>query len=111
MREELRVAEENRDDVVALRRHQQMKAGITLLFDQLRLIVQSSNKSVFPCKKLLSKLVSSNTEMTDRTEVEVRLNLLMELAPEWISAKPSLAGDTLYRLVSHSKFHACFCGY
>ncbi|XP_073386415.1 uncharacterized protein [Physcomitrium patens] len=98
LREELRVAEENRDDVVALRRHQQMKAGITLLFDQLRLIVQSSNKSVFPCKKLLSKLVSSNTEMTDRTEVEVRLNLLMELAPEWISAKPSLAGDTLYRI-------------
>lgn len=103
MKEELRVAEENRSDVLALRRYRQMKAGLPHLFDQLRMIFQSSNKSVFPYKELLSKLVSSNTEMTDQTEVEERLKLLMGLAPEWISAKPSLTGDTLYRLVFHSK--------
>ena len=99
MKEELKVAEERSKDIAGLRRRQQMMAGLPHLFNQLRLIFQSSNKSVFPYKELLSKVVSSNTELTDRSEVEERLKMLMELAPEWISAKKSLTGDMLYRLV------------
>ncbi|XP_024356720.1 uncharacterized protein [Physcomitrium patens] len=98
IKEELRVAEEKSSDVVAVRRRQQMMAGLPNLFNQLCLIFQSSNKSVFPYKDLLAKIVSSNTEMTDRVEVEERLKMLTELAPEWISAKKSLTGDTLYRI-------------
>lgn len=99
MKEEVRVAEEKSKDVVGIRHRQQMVAGLPHLFNQLRLIFQSSNKSVFPYQELLSKVVSSNTEMTDRSEVEERLKMLVELAPEWISAKKSLSGDMLYRLV------------
>ena len=99
MKEELKVAEERSKDIAGLRRRQQMMAGLPHLFNQLRLIIQSSNKSVFPYNELLSKVVSSNTELTDRSEVEERLKMLMELAPEWISAKKSLTGDMLYRLV------------
>lgn len=107
IKEELRVAEEKSSDVVAVRRRQQMMAGLPNLFNQLCLIFQSSNKSVFPYKDLLAKIVSSNTEMTDRVEVEERLKMLTELAPEWISAKKSLTGDTLYRFVfCHNLLHS-----
>ena len=101
MKEELKVAEEKSKDIVGLRQRQQMMAGLPHLFNQLRLIFQSSNKSVFPYRELLSKLLSSNTVITDRSEVEERLKLLMEMAPEWISARKSLSGDMLYRLVSY----------
>ena len=46
-----------------------------------------------------AKVVSSNTEITDRNELEERLRMLVELAPEWISSKQSLTGDMLCRLV------------
>lgn len=100
MKEELKVAEEKNKDTAGIRRRRQMMAGLPHLFNQLRLIFQSSNKSVFPYRELLSKVISSNIDLTDRSEVEERLTILMELAPEWISAKKSLTGDMLYRLVS-----------
>ncbi|KAG0608111.1 hypothetical protein M758_8G079000 [Ceratodon purpureus] len=98
MKEEMKVAEEKSKDVAGIRHRQQMMAGLPHLFNQLRLIFQSSNKSVFPYRELLSKVVSSNTEITDKSEVEERLKMLMEMAPEWISAKKSLSGDMLYRI-------------
>ena len=98
--EENRVSVEQSTESVALRRKQQMMAGLPQLVNQLRMIFQSSGRSVFPYKELLSQVLSSNTEMTDRDEVEERMKMLLDLAPDWILTKPSMAGDTLLRSVA-----------
>lgn len=98
--EENRVSVEQSTESVALRRKQQMMAGLPQLVNQLRMIFQSSGRSVFPYKELMSQVLSSNTEMTDRDEVEERMKMLVDLAPDWILTKPSMSGDTLLRSVA-----------
>ncbi|CAM6011042.1 unnamed protein product [Sphagnum balticum] len=98
MEEEKKASEERSNGTLKQRRQQLMLSGLPQLFNQLRLIFQSCNRTVIPHNELISKVLSSNPETTDQGEVEERLKLLLEAAPEWITVKPSLAGDNLYRI-------------
>ncbi|KAJ7566949.1 hypothetical protein O6H91_02G124900 [Diphasiastrum complanatum] len=92
------IYEQEKGNVAHSRRRQQMLAGLPQLFNMLRVTFQSQNRSVMTHKELIRKILSSYNDITDQTEVYDRMQLMLELAPEWISAKPSLNGETLYRI-------------
>ncbi|KAG6547866.1 hypothetical protein Mapa_010686 [Marchantia paleacea] len=95
---ERKINDENTKELMVRKRRQQMMAGLPKMFNQLRLIFQSLKRSVLPRNELIRNVLSTNADITDRGEVEERLKLLVELAPDWISKHPSANGDYIYRI-------------
>ncbi|MCO5601772.1 hypothetical protein L7F22_055897 [Adiantum nelumboides] len=92
--------------VAEKRRRQQLVAGLPKLFNMVRLIFQSGNRSVFTCKDLTKMVLSSHPDITDQGEIMEQLQLLVELAPEWISVDCSSNGDSLYRINKNADMRA-----
>ncbi|MCO5571474.1 hypothetical protein L7F22_025214 [Adiantum nelumboides] len=92
--------------VAEKRRRQQLVAGLPKLFNMVRLIFQSGNRSVFTCKDLTKMVLSSHPDITDQGEIMEQLQLLVELAPEWISVDHSSNGDSLYRINKNADMRA-----
>ncbi|XP_002961773.2 CDT1-like protein a, chloroplastic [Selaginella moellendorffii] len=86
------------------KRRQQMLSGLPHFLNMTRLIFQSLGRSTMLHKDLVEQIESSATEITDKNEIEERLQLLLELAPEWISSRASLVGGTLYRVQKTAEF-------
>lgn len=84
--------------VLQAKRRQQLMAGVPKLFDMISLLFQSIKRSVITKEELIYKLLTGHLDIVDRTEVEEQLNLLQEVAPEYISEQHSLSGDILLRL-------------
>ncbi|KNA14551.1 hypothetical protein SOVF_106550 [Spinacia oleracea] len=90
---------EEKDPVfVQAKRRQQLIASVPKLFDMILLLFKSINRSVITKEELIYKLLSGHLEIVDRAEIEEQLNLLQQLAPEYISEQLSISGDTLLRL-------------
>jgi hypothetical protein len=66
MEEEKKASEERSNETLKQRRQQLMLSGLPQLFNQLRLIFQSCNRTVIPHNELISKVLSSNPETTDQ---------------------------------------------
>ncbi|CAM6095560.1 unnamed protein product [Calypogeia fissa] len=95
---ERKIKDDNSKELAKQRRRQQMMSGVPKLFNQLRLIFQSLNRSVLPEHELIKTLVASHPEITDRGEIEERLKLVIELAPDYIQTRPSHSSELLYRI-------------
>lgn len=93
---ELKTVEECKSGVSAAKRRQQMIGCLPKLFNMIRDIFRLSKRSVLTRQELVHKIISNHTDVTDRSEVEEQLQLLRELAPEWISGRKSSSGDFLY---------------
>jgi hypothetical protein len=66
MEEEKQASEERSNETLKKRHQQLMLSGLPQLFNQLRLIFQSCNRTVIPHNELISKVLSSNPETTDQ---------------------------------------------
>ncbi|KAI5067241.1 hypothetical protein GOP47_0017769 [Adiantum capillus-veneris] len=88
------------------RRRQQMIAGLPKLFNNVRLVFQSGNRTVLTRKDLTKMVLSSHPDITDQGEVMEQLQLLVELAPAWISVNLSSTGDSLYRINKNADMRA-----
>ncbi|KAM3264618.1 hypothetical protein P3L10_001612 [Capsicum annuum] len=77
------------------KRRKQMIARLPRLFDMIYFLFRSIKRSFMTKEELMHKVISGHLEITDRSEVEQKLILLQELAPEWIYEKPSSRGTIL----------------
>ncbi|PHU29351.1 hypothetical protein BC332_01444 [Capsicum chinense] len=77
------------------KRRKQMIARLPRLFDMIYFLFRSIKRSFMTKEELMHKVISSHLEITDKSEVEQKLILLQELAPEWIYEKPSSRGTIL----------------
>ncbi|CAN6463342.1 unnamed protein product [Victoria cruziana] len=76
-------------------RHEQ-QMHLTDLFSTICRILQSAKCPYFTKQELLHKILFYGSETFETSEVEEKLKLLEELAPEWISQKTASSGDLLY---------------
>ncbi|KAL3691208.1 hypothetical protein R1sor_004859 [Riccia sorocarpa] len=95
---ERKMKDENTKELMLQKKRQQVLASLPKMFNQLRLIFQSMKRTVLPRSELIKNVLSTNPDITDRFEVEERLKLLTELAPDWITKQPSANGDYIYRI-------------
>ncbi|XP_057743649.1 CDT1-like protein b [Arachis stenosperma] len=93
---EIQAMEERDPAISQAKRRRKMIAGLPKIFNMIHLLLQSMNRSVITKEELVSKIISGNCDIVDRSEVEEQLNLLLELAPEWISEKLASSGDFLF---------------
>ncbi|KAL2622738.1 hypothetical protein R1flu_002943 [Riccia fluitans] len=98
MEKEMKIKSESTKELMLQKKRQQTLASLPKMFNQLRMIFQSMKRSVLPRNELIKNVLSTNADITDRVEVEERLKLLTELAPDWITKQPSANGDFLYRI-------------
>ncbi|XP_010696152.2 CDT1-like protein a, chloroplastic [Beta vulgaris subsp. vulgaris] len=82
----------------AEKRRQELMAEVPKLYDMIVLLFQSMRRSVVTKEELIYKLITVHLDIVDRIEVEKQLELLEEVAPDYISEVHSLSGDTLLRL-------------
>ncbi|KAJ7977265.1 CDT1-like protein a, chloroplastic [Quillaja saponaria] len=95
--EKERLAIEERNPAISqAKRRQKMIASLPKLFNMIHLLFHSINRSIITKEELIHKIISSHCDIIDRREVEERLNLLIELVPEWISEKQASTGDSLF---------------
>ncbi|KAK8945846.1 hypothetical protein KSP40_PGU014022 [Platanthera guangdongensis] len=98
IKEKERIAIEEREtNAAGSRSRKKMIANLPRLLNSILLIFQTGNRSVITKQELVHKILSSHCSVIDRIEVEEQLELMQELAPDWISQKKSLTGDILYR--------------
>ncbi|KAG0490052.1 hypothetical protein HPP92_006915 [Vanilla planifolia] len=95
---ERQAIEETNAGAAGARLRKKMIACLPKLFDSIILIFQTGNRSVITKQELVHKILSSHISLVDRIEVEEQLDLLEELAPDWISGKTASTGDFLYRV-------------
>ncbi|KAL2323450.1 hypothetical protein Fmac_027829 [Flemingia macrophylla] len=94
IREKERMTMEERDPAISqARRRAKNITRLPNLFDMIRLLLRQ--RSCITKTELVSKIISGHCDITDRSEVEEQLSLLLELAPEWISEKLASSGDLL----------------
>ncbi|KAL2992161.1 hypothetical protein AAZX31_10G034000 [Glycine max] len=94
IREKERLAMEKRDPAITeAKKRKKNIASLPKLFDMIRGLLRQRN--CITKAELVSKIISSRCDIADRSEVEEQLNLLQELAPEWISEKQVSSGDLL----------------
>ncbi|KAK6937799.1 DNA replication factor Cdt1, C-terminal [Dillenia turbinata] len=87
--------EEQDPAISRAKRRREMIACLPKLFNMIHLFFQSSRRSVITKEELIHKLLSSHCDIVDKREVEEQLDLLQELAPEWIFEKKTASGDFL----------------
>ncbi|RDY01187.1 CDT1-like protein a, chloroplastic, partial [Mucuna pruriens] len=94
IREKERMATEERDPAISqAKKRKKNIASLPKLFDRIRLLLRQ--RSCITKAELISKIISSCCDIVDRNEVDEQLNLLLELAPEWIYEKLVSSGDLL----------------
>lgn len=90
---------EEQDPIMSqARRREQLIASVPKLFDMICLLFQSIRRSVITKEELIHKIVVGHLDIVDKREVEEKLNLLVEVAPEYISEKLCLSGDIVLRV-------------
>lgn len=95
IREKERIAMEERDpDITRAKKRKKIIANLPRLFDMIRLLLRQRN--CITKDELVMKIISSHSDIVDRSEVEEQLSLLQELAPDWISEKQVSSGDFLF---------------
>ncbi|XP_019224125.1 PREDICTED: CDT1-like protein a, chloroplastic isoform X2 [Nicotiana attenuata] len=87
--------EEQDPAISQAKRHKQMIACLPRLFDMIYFLFQSIKRSVMTKEELMHRLISRQTELADKREIEEQLILLQKLAPEWIYEKPTSSGILL----------------
>ncbi|KAG6514825.1 CDT1-like protein a, chloroplastic [Zingiber officinale] len=92
---EKKAVQEKEDGVVEAIKRQKLIASLPNVFNMILLAYQSWQRSVVPKHELINKLISSNSKIVDKGEVEEQLKLLIELVPEWISEKTGSSGLNL----------------
>ncbi|XP_047168580.1 CDT1-like protein a, chloroplastic [Vigna umbellata] len=94
IREKERMAMEERDPAITqAKKRKKIIANLPKLFDMIRLLLRQRN--CITKMELVSKIISSHSDIVDISEIEEQLDLLQELAPEWISEKQVSSGDLL----------------
>ncbi|KAK7355909.1 hypothetical protein VNO80_15173 [Phaseolus coccineus] len=95
IREKERIAMEERDPAITqAKKRKKIIANLPRLFDMIRLLLRQRN--CITKEELIMKIISSHSEIVDRSEVQEQLSLLQELVPEWISEKQVSSGDFLF---------------
>ncbi|KAK4742855.1 hypothetical protein SAY87_000856 [Trapa incisa] len=99
IREKERRSMEERDPAIsqAKRRHQ-IITELPKLFNTVYFLFQSSKRNVMTREELIYQIITSGLDIVDRKEVEEELDVLKELAPEWISEQIATSGDALFRV-------------
>ncbi|KAL3849951.1 hypothetical protein ACJIZ3_011833 [Penstemon smallii] len=92
---ERKAAMENDPAISQAKRRQQIIASLPKFFDMVYYLFNSIRRSVITKEELIHKIISGNSHIVDRREVEEHLRLLQELVPEWIHEKSALSGDVL----------------
>ncbi|KAI4319496.1 hypothetical protein MLD38_033085 [Melastoma candidum] len=92
---EKRAMEERDPAISRAKRRREIIAGLPRLFNTIRYISTSRRQSVITKDELVYQIVASNSEMTDKKEVEEQLDLMKEIVPEWISEKVAMTGDVI----------------
>ncbi|KAI8569644.1 hypothetical protein RHMOL_Rhmol02G0293200 [Rhododendron molle] len=96
IKERERKAIEEKDPAISqAKRRQKMIASLPKLFDVIRFLFQSIERSVVTKEEFMHKIVANYLDIVDRRDVEEQLKLLLELAPEWIYEKLASSGDLL----------------
>ncbi|XP_051142030.1 CDT1-like protein a, chloroplastic [Andrographis paniculata] len=96
IQEKERLAELENDPAISqAKKRKQMIDSLPQFFDMTYFLFQSVGCSVLAKEELIQKIITGHLEIVDRSEVEERLRLLQEVAPDWLSEKTSLSGDEL----------------
>lgn len=96
IREKEQKALEEQDPAISQAKwRKQMISSLPKFFDMLYFLFQSMKRSVITKEELIHKVISSHLDIADKREVEEQLQLLQEIAPEWIHEKLSFTGDLL----------------
>ncbi|CAM8962019.1 unnamed protein product [Rhodiola kirilowii] len=98
MEKEMKAREENDPAISQAKRRRDMIAGLPKLFNMVHFYFRSIKRSVVTKEELLHNMIASHSDFLDRREVEERLKLLQELAPEYITESVALSGDCLLRV-------------
>ncbi|XP_031407603.1 CDT1-like protein a, chloroplastic [Punica granatum] len=99
IREKERKALEERDPAISrAKRRREIIASLPKLFNTVLFLFQSSKRCVITREEIIYQIIASRLDMVDRKEVEEELEMLKELAPEWISEKVASSGDMLFRV-------------
>ncbi|KAH9611327.1 hypothetical protein KSS87_005421 [Heliosperma pusillum] len=98
MEKELKTLEEQDPIVSQANKRQQLIAGVPKLFDMIRLLFQSIRRFVITKEELIHKIITGHMDIVDKGEVEEQLELLQEIAPEFITEQSDLSGSTIIRL-------------
>ncbi|KAL0560332.1 hypothetical protein IC582_000733 [Cucumis melo] len=86
---ERKVKEEQMPAITQAKRRQEMIANLPKLFNAIFFLYHK--RTVIRRQELFHKIIASS----DKREIEEQLDLLFELAPEWISQKSTSSGDVL----------------
>ncbi|XP_059626009.1 CDT1-like protein a, chloroplastic [Cornus florida] len=96
IREKERKSIEDKDPAISQAKwRRQMIASLPRLFDMIRLLFQSINRSLITKEELIHRIVACHMDIVDRREVEEQLRLLQEIVPEYIYEKVASTGDIL----------------
>ncbi|XP_074316672.1 CDT1-like protein a, chloroplastic [Silene latifolia] len=98
MEKERKTLEEQDPIVCQANKRQQLIAGVPKLFDMIRLLFQSIRRFVITKEELIHKIITGHMDIVDKREVEEQLELLQEIAPEFITEHSGLDGSTVIRL-------------
>ncbi|CAM8964850.1 unnamed protein product [Rhodiola kirilowii] len=98
MEKERKAREENDPAISQAKRRRDMIAGLPKLFNMVHFYFRSIKRSVVTKEEFLHNMIASHSDFLDRREVEERLKLLQELAPEYITESVALSGDCLLRV-------------
>ncbi|KAK7393419.1 hypothetical protein VNO78_21975 [Psophocarpus tetragonolobus] len=94
IRNKERMALEERDPAITqAKKRKKNIASLPKLFDMIRSLLPQRN--CITKEELVSKIITSRCDIVDRSEIQEQLDLLQELAPEWISEKQVSSGDLL----------------
>ncbi|KAF5180232.1 Cdt1-like protein b [Thalictrum thalictroides] len=81
-----------------LAKRQHLLVSLLDLITTIESIFKSANGSLVTKQELLHKIITYNLDIVDIREVEGQLELLEELAPDWIVRKLVPTGDLLYSI-------------
>ncbi|XP_055829490.1 CDT1-like protein a, chloroplastic [Solanum dulcamara] len=96
IREKEQEALEEKDPAISQAKwRKKMISSLPNFFDTIYFLFQSINRSVITKEELMHKAISSHLAIADKREFEELLQLLQEIAPEWIHEKLSSSGDLL----------------
>ncbi|KAK2979642.1 hypothetical protein RJ640_023570, partial [Escallonia rubra] len=81
---------------------QHISSCLSNLVTTISQIFQSANCSSITKEELVHKIIMNDCDIVERREVEVQLEHLEKLVPDWISRNLVSGGDLMYKCVYHS---------
>ncbi|PWA45542.1 CDT1 Geminin-binding domain-like protein [Artemisia annua] len=95
----LSVEDNSENDVIAqsgLKAFQTTSDCLTDIVETIHNVSRSTQCSFITQSELVYKILVNNLDIVEREEIEEHLEALVNKAPDWITKKVDLSGDTLY---------------